>query len=606
VFNGVLGYQYFVAAAEMPQDCAYMRTRLQIEYLRLLDWVDVAGLIEYKEGQDLPDSLKTERLVLVAILTEIRALMERFAELHGKYYQLRPDNDPAAERDGLETELVEEFASLTLSYKAGQKERKHPRGTNRLIAMGRDIKNIAKNPRRLQWVAVDEEAFKKLLLRLTELNDYLYELMHGHQARILEETTRNTYLELVQVRGSVEDLRNLVAAALLLDRSPGESPGGDARGRNNNILASLAKFKSLNKANDIPENERPPEYDKIISSTTLRYSSIHYEERGESASSDYRIRTHGKCHLGDHTQRIVWIEWKPYKTWYNKKLKKEFPLDENVRRVKELVALLQRDKPKEFCTPHCLGYFNDRDDSDDSDHEERFGLVFEMPENSELLSLYRLIRQISIPSLTDRIALAHKVATSVLYLHAVNWLHKALRSDSIVFFTKNGTPDLEQLHISGFEYARPDREDAATKGTPTPTDEEFNSLWELYRHPDYQGTEAKGVYRKTFDIYSLGVVLLEIGYWKTIDQILGIKDAAAETTQSLKAIRPKLLQQSHYLDHIKANVGNKYHVAVRNCIEGCAAFGIDEKEDQMSVETGAKLQQGFTRDVVGYVESISL
>lgn len=57
------GYQYFVAAAGMPDDCHYMRTRLQIEYLRLLDWTEVAGLIEYKDGQDLPDSLKSDRFV---------------------------------------------------------------------------------------------------------------------------------------------------------------------------------------------------------------------------------------------------------------------------------------------------------------------------------------------------------------------------------------------------------------------------------------------------------------------------------------------------------------------------------------------------------------
>lgn len=53
----------------MPLQCRYLLTCLQIEYLRLLDSSEVAGLVECENGQDLPDSLKADRLVLVAILT---------------------------------------------------------------------------------------------------------------------------------------------------------------------------------------------------------------------------------------------------------------------------------------------------------------------------------------------------------------------------------------------------------------------------------------------------------------------------------------------------------------------------------------------------------
>jgi hypothetical protein len=93
-----------------------MRTRLQIEYLRLLDWTEVAGLIEYKDGQDLPDSLKSDRLVLVAVLTEIRSSMEDLAEINGEYVELRPDKDPAKQREAMELELVEQFSNISLAY----------------------------------------------------------------------------------------------------------------------------------------------------------------------------------------------------------------------------------------------------------------------------------------------------------------------------------------------------------------------------------------------------------------------------------------------------------------------------------------------------------
>lgn len=86
------------------------------------------------------------------------------------------------------------------------------------------------------------------------------------------------------------------------------------------------------------------------------------------------------------------------------------------------------------------------------------------------------------PSLTERIALAHRISVSVLYLHAVNWLHKGLRSDSIVFFPAAGSTTTEICHpvLSGFEYSRPDKEGETTTGG------NLNNWWELYVHPDYQ------------------------------------------------------------------------------------------------------------------------
>jgi len=47
----------------MPKGYRYMRTRLLIEYLRLLDWSKVTGLIELSEGGNFPESLRTDRLI---------------------------------------------------------------------------------------------------------------------------------------------------------------------------------------------------------------------------------------------------------------------------------------------------------------------------------------------------------------------------------------------------------------------------------------------------------------------------------------------------------------------------------------------------------------
>ena len=520
----------------MPNECNYMRTRLQIEYLRLLDWTEVAGLIEYEDGQDLPDSLRTDRFVLIAILTEIRSSMEDLAEINGKYVELRPEEDGAKKKEAMELELVEQFSNISLAYEKKAGNRKYPRGLNHIARSSVMAKDVVRHPKRLQWVAFDKDVFKKFLVRLTELNDYLHEIMHGHQARALEAATQKTYLEMVQVRASVDELKHLVMAAMLLqDHDLQEPSSSSVRHRNERALASLAEFKTLNAANEASSGDKPPAYDNVMKMTQLMYTSltIFYDTTdAPDVSSHSRTRTQGKYYPGDGTEHYVWIEWKTYKTKHDRHLNKEIPIKDNVKRVKELVSLLQKDKPSEFRAPRCLGFFDDRDDSPQSEHDYRFGLVFEKPSSDSVPKSLHQILSKPKPSLTDRISLAHKIATCVLYLHAVNWLHKGLRSDSVLFFPPINTPatTLTQPYLTGFEYARPDKDGETTTGG------EVDDWWELYVHPSYQGSSAKGTYRKTFDIYSLGIILLEISYWKRIEEIVGI-DPDTATTQEMRGIR---------------------------------------------------------------------
>lgn len=306
----------------MPKECRYMRTRLQIEYLRLLDWSHVAGLIQIQDGEDLPESLRTDRLVLVAILTEIRTLMEDFSEINGRYTQLHPPKDGSTEKRDAKTEaeeldLVEEFQQVSVSYERTKGERKYVRGLNHIAKTASMTKDVFQNPKRLKWVAFDADVFTKLLGRLTDLNDYLVELMHGSQARQLEQTTQKTYLEMIQVRSSVEELKHLVTATMLLDdrSSTSASTSRDMRRRNEAVLASLAQFKSLNAATDATANHRPSNYDRLLISTYKNYSQVFYDEMDTSSHElkTGRIRTEGKYYAGDGSRSDIWIEWKTYK-----------------------------------------------------------------------------------------------------------------------------------------------------------------------------------------------------------------------------------------------------------------------------------------------------
>ena len=157
-----------------------MRTRLQIEYLRLLDQAEVVGLIEYKNGQDLLESLKLDRFILVAMLIEIHFLIKDLVEINSKYIELRLDKDFIKKREAIELELVEQFFNILLDYEKKAKKRTYFCDLNHIIRSSVIIKDMIRYLKRLKQIAFDRNVFKKLLKRLTKLNDYLYEIIYRY------------------------------------------------------------------------------------------------------------------------------------------------------------------------------------------------------------------------------------------------------------------------------------------------------------------------------------------------------------------------------------------------------------------------------------------
>jgi len=259
-----------------------------------------------------------------------------------------------------------------------------------------------------------------------------------------------------------------------------------------------------------------------------------------------------------------------------------------------------------------LGYFDNgpRESLElDSKGEEealdpRIGFVFEKPKDEGVspdtppISLFDLLSSSPKPRVTDRIRLAHAVANCLLYLHSVNWLHKGLRSHNIVFFPtaskgKNGTSkkvDYSKPYLSGFDFARPARADEMTE---IPGDV---PAYNMYRHPSTQGQGfgPRESFRKSFDIYSLGVVLVELASWKTIDKVLGLEVGRMRTAMK---IRDTLLEESR-IQEVGSNMGEMYESATKKCLAGGSELGILETDDETSDAVAAKLSMAFYEDVV--------
>ena len=97
---------------------------------------------------------------------------------------------------------------------------------------------------------------------------------------------------------------------------------------------------------------------------------------------------------------------------------------------------------------------------------------------------------------------------------------------------------------------------------------------ELYCHPKYKQNPQQR-FRKEYDYYALGALLLEIGQWKTLDKICGsqIRWVPGGTANLLEAVTHESKGRT-LLRSLRYHAGDIYHDAVKTCLTG--GFGVAE------------------------------
>jgi len=115
---------------------------------------------------------------------------------------------------------------------------------------------------------------------------------------------------------------------------------------------------------------------------------------------------------------------------------------------------------------------------------------------------------------------------------------------------------LENPYFTGFASSRPDGPDAATSMTTTGRE------LAIYRHLDVQGFGGRAIarHRAIYDIYSLGMVLIELGTWKTISNYYP-RSAASDFD-----FAGYLLQ--NVVPGLGVSMGERYMNVVKKCLQG--------------------------------------
>lgn len=663
---GLSAFKFITALVEMPREYEQYRLQLIIEYNRVLAWGKAAGLVDVPEGSTLGTTLGADGIELVAIVARIQWLLSEFKELNARYgNELPPLSRSGSEGDSKEADeqptdidILKEVSSLAVSYEAKKKERRHLRGTNHVREFfekaGRNTKDIVTHPARVRWVAIDKEAFEAFLKDLHFLTERLHELMRTYREKRLDDIMAKTYREMILTRNDVQDLRDMLAAVTsLISTSAGIRKEREAH-LNDKTLQGLIQLKKLSRTSEtiLAQLKRNTKFDvhqnpSDLGITVRKYTESDLseaftwnEDEAEDLESLRRPRGILEASEGDVP---VWIEWKVLGDVPPSSLKDK----ESALRTVALAEMLHLPKPPSLHVPDCVGYFDDRDVSG----IDRYGWIFKMPEGSDydtrVVSLFEILGNARLkPSLSQRVAMASKLCSTVLNLHAVNWLHKGIFSDNVVFFFNEEQEDGKEVEaeegirkkapgqdglnyepekpiLSGFEFSRPD-------GTET-TARDVDITWDIYRWPAIQRqmpTERNS--KKTYDLYSLGLVLLEIAHWDRLDRLmhLGVKtNDSKESVRSpmipleeSKSVRDWLLEIKsgapferkgwpNPLKELRNVAGDRYWKVVERCLwaHGEKGFGVEERADQSNnSEVGMMLQEAFTRQVVEELEALQL
>ena len=201
----------------------------------------------------------------------------------------------------------------------------------------------------------------------------------------------------------------------------------------------------------------------------------------------------------------------------------------------------------------CVGIHQD-------DAHERLGITYIIPRlHPRPVTLREFIegvfdRQLR-PPLGDLFHLARSIVECVLELHKVGLVHKAISSHNIIIFCPEKSPKEEAMSVKepyliGFDRSRRGVVDTFTEGS------DLNPALREYQHPEY--LEDSHGFRFYHDYYSVGLILLELGRWKTVRKM------TKELTANIWNRRTKLIKECD--ENLANTMGVYYRDAVRTCL----------------------------------------
>jgi hypothetical protein len=283
----------------------------------------------------------------------------------------------------------------------------------------------------------------------------------------------------------------------------------------------------------------------------------------------------------------VFFECKPYELRRRAKEPSE-AVKQEVARLARLLSF-PRARNTGFQTLQCVAVVKDELRPPKGAYVFAFELPRDLfPDDKDPVTLWQAISSgtLSRPTLEERFAMARCLVQTIANLHSVDWLHKSIRSENIIFGYHSSRQDYEHPLLVGFEFSR-DEKDRST------TEQDDRLERNIYRHPDRQGPPEKR-FNALHDIYSLGVVLLEIGLWRL----------AALFEEDYKDMEAEDIMRSlmeHATDRLPHYMGSGYTSAVLACMDGSLGTVMTQPSPGLSAAQRLEINLALLEDILGRI-----
>ena len=261
--------------------------------------------------------------------------------------------------------------------------------------------------------------------------------------------------------------------------------------------------------------------------------------------------------------------------------------------IQTLATRLKSADPERMSILRCIGY---REVLENNHIERSFELDFEVPTLlqacqpttlRELLTAAENQEGVTHP-LNDRLELANRLATAVWFVHAGAFVHKSISPENVLIFDRQVVDTDPVPHkfpfrigwsfLAGFGSFRHVDTMSQKRG-----DEELSR--NIYRHPRRWGNQPSSSFSLQDDIYSLGVVLWEVGLWTSLvgrssNGTLKIQHKTLRTRAeaALTQTEPQLVEKAAQevktwlatwaQKYIPAAMGTEYAEVVLACLNG--------------------------------------
>ncbi|MCJ1454465.1 hypothetical protein MMC28_004818 [Mycoblastus sanguinarius] len=204
-----------------------------------------------------------------------------------------------------------------------------------------------------------------------------------------------------------------------------------------------------------------------------------------------------------------------------------------------------------------------------------------------------------------RFQLSHRIAEALLSVHALQRVHKNIRTDNILL--------LKSINNEESQIGDPYLIDwTMLRSTRIPSNQKGDNDWltNIYRHPRRQGWQLEDRYNMGHDIYSLGVCLLEIGLWEPLivendghhmlhwrfcKAAVDTDAVDAKDVQNVVALtRPRVVQQVFIAlakKELQSRMGIAYTdlvISCLTCLEG--GFGDAKEFEENQIAVGVKFK----------------